>query len=236
MEDSGAERWVTLGVVAVAGVIGLALVTLGPGSGSSPWVRASASAPITAPATAPTGFAATTTDPTTVPATTVPTSTTAATTSTVDPGSLPQTLGEPTASGATFNDGVHGLWNAIVQDQPALAMPLFFPKAAYLQVKAIADPATDYEQRLIANYAQDIHTLHAQLGGNASAAQFTGIDVPQSQAVLVQPGEESNKLSYWRVYGTVLRYTLDGTAHTFPVTSLISWRGEWYVVHLGEIR
>ena len=53
----------------------------------------------------------------------------------------------------------------------------------------------------------------------------------------MQPGEESNKLSYWRVYGTTMQYT-ESTARrgSFPVTSLISWRGQWYVVHLGEIR
>jgi hypothetical protein len=103
-------------------------------------------------------------------------------------------------------------------------------------VKAIADPATDYQQRLIANYEQDIHTLHAQLGADAAGARFDGIDVPDAQAVLVQPGEESNRLSYWRVYGTALHYTEDGQARSFPVTSLISWRGQWYVVHLGQIR
>ena len=52
----------------------------------------------------------------------------------------------------------------------------------------------------------------------------------------LQPGEEYNKLSYWRVYGTTLYYTEDGQGNSFPVTSLISWRGEWYVMHLGEIR
>ena len=115
-------------------------------------------------------------------------------------------------------------------------MPFFFPKGAYLQVKAISDPATDYEQRLVANYEQDIHTLHAQLGADAAGAQFGRIDVPDAQAVLVQPGEESNKLSYWRVYGTTVQYTEDSQGNSFPVTSLISWRGQWYVVHLGEIR
>jgi len=78
--------------------------------------------------------------------------------------------------------------------------------------------------------------LHAQLGADAARAQFAGIDVPDSQVVLVQPGEESNRLPYWRVYGTTLRDTVDGQEHSFPVTSLISWRGQWYVVHLGEIR
>ena len=53
---------------------------------------------------------------------------------------------------------------------------------------------------------------------------------------LLATGEESNKLSYWRVYRTTLHYTEDGQDMSFPVTSLISWRGEWYVVHLGAIR
>ncbi len=115
-------------------------------------------------------------------------------------------------------------------------MPFFFPESAYLQVKAISDPAGDYQNRLIANYEQDIHTLHAQLGANAANAQYVGISVPDDQAVFVQPGEESNKGSYWRVYGTTMQYQVDGQTGSFPVTSMISWRGEWYVVHLGAIR
>jgi hypothetical protein len=225
-----------VGVLVVAAVIGIALVTGGSDDGSRTPVAAAAPSgevvvTTTTTTTTAAGAATTTTATTAPPAS--PTSTTAAGT---DPGALPQTDEKPVAGGATFDAGVQGLWQAVVQDDPDLAMPFFFPKAAYLQVKAISDPATDYQQRLIANYEQDIHTLHSQLGANAGSAQFVGIDVPDGQAVLVQPGEESNKLSYWRVYGTTLRYSVNGATNSFPVTSLISWRGEWYVVHLGEIR
>jgi hypothetical protein len=234
VEDERVTRLDTVGVLVVAAVVGLVLVSLGPDRDPAPAVAASPigaavtptstrAAPVTTAVGAPT---------VTTPATTAP-PTTAATT---DPGALAQTDERPAASGATFTAGVQGLWQAVQQDQPELAMPFFFPRAAYLQVKAISDPATDYEQRLIANYEQDVHTLHAQLGVDAAGAQFAGIDVPAAQAVLVQPGEESNRLSYWRVYGTTLHYTEDGQARSFPVTSLISWRGQWYVVHLGEIR
>jgi hypothetical protein len=227
---------VTLGVLVVAAVIGIALVTLGPDRGSRTEVAVAAT---------PSGAAVTPLPTTTTPASpaTRATATTALaaspTTSTAagtDPGALPQTDAKPVASGATFDAGVQGLWQAVVQDRPDLALPFFFPKSAYLQVKAISDPAADYQQRLIANYQQDIHSLHSQLGADAASARFVGIDVPESQAVLVQPGEESNQLSYWRVYGTTLRYSVNGASNSFPVTSLISWRGEWYVVHLGEIR
>jgi hypothetical protein len=193
-------------------------------------------------AVAVTNLVTTTTVPTTAPTSAAagPTTTTATTAapapSTTDPGALPQTDEHPTASGATFTAGVNDLWEAIRQDKPELGLPFFFPKSAYLQVKAISDPAGDYQNRLIASFEQDVHTLHAQLGANAADAKFVGISVPDDQAVLVQPGEEYNKLSYWRVYGTTMQYAVGDQSGSFPVTSLISWRGEWYVVHLGAIR
>ena len=120
-------------------------------------------------------------------------------------------------------------------DRPEEALAFFFPEAAYLQVKAISDPAHDYETRLIANFEADVHAYHARLGAAAATAHLDGVDVPD-QAVWVLPGAEYNKGSYWRVYGTALRWSATGTSGTLPVTSMISWRGEWYVVHLGAIR
>jgi hypothetical protein len=174
----------------------------------------------------------------TLPPTTSQTSTSTTaptTTTTTDPGTLPQTRDEPVASGAMFNTGVDGLWEAVVNDDPRSAMPFFFPLTAYLQVKAISDPADDWQDRLVAAYGRDIHSLHRSLGANAAQAQLVGIDLPQSQAVWITPGVEYNKIGYWRVYGTRLRYTINGRTQSFAVASLISWRGEWYVVHLSSI-
>ena len=134
-----------------------------------------------------------------------------------------------------FNTGVNDLWEAVVNDDPRSAMPFFFPLTAYLQVKAISDPADDWQDRLVAAYDRDIHSLHRSLGANAAQAQLVGIDLPQSQAEWITPGVEYNKIGYWRVYGTRLRYTVNGRAQSFAVASLISWRGEWYVVHLSSI-
>ena len=229
MEEQQGQRATTVAVLVLAAVIGTALVVLDhddPQPSDTAVVVAVGSNVTTSLPTATTtsvGVASTTT-------------TAAPPASTTDPGALPQTDERPTASGATFDAGVHALWEAIRQDKPELGLPFFFPKSAYLQVKAIGDPAGDYQSRLIANFEDDVHTLHAQLGAKASDAQFVGISVPDDQAVLVQPGEEYNKLSYWRVYGTTMQYTVNGQSGSFPVTSLISWRGQWYVVHLGAIR
>jgi len=242
-QDAGPARGALAAVALVAALIGTALVALGPQhrASSDATVEAAAASPTTS-TTVPRADAAdalpSTSRPT--PTTGTPASTKAPagepTATTVDPGTLPQTDERPSATGAQFDAGVRGLWQAIVTDDPAPALPFFFPQSAYVQVKAISDPVGDYRSRLIANYEQDIHTLHAQLGAEASRCLLTGLSVPGDQAVWVQPGAEYNKGSYWRVYGSRLHYTVDGQDRSFPVTSLISWRGQWYVVHLGEIR
>lgn len=149
-----------------------------------------------------------------------------------DPGTLPQTKDKPEASGPAFDARIAALWDAIVTDDADKALPAFFPVTAYEQVKAIGNPASDWRRRLVAAYKRDIHALHKRLGDNPSDAKFARAEVPQDRARWVDPGEESNKLGYYRVYGTRIYYTLDGKERSFDVSSLISWRGEWYVVHL----
>ena len=131
-----------------------------------------------------------------------------------------------------FLGHVQDLWRAVVDGQPQEAGPFFFPLRAYVQVKAISDPVHDYQSRLIADFDQDIQTLHASLGAAAGSATFTGVTVPDAAEWIV-PGVEYNKGSYWRVYGARVAYTVAGRAGSFEITSMISWRGEWYVVAPG---
>jgi hypothetical protein len=154
-------------------------------------------------------------------------------TQTVDPGTLPQTRTLPGDQDAQFQAGAQALWQAIVQDNPQLAHPFFFPLSAYQQVKAISDPAEDYRDRLLTWYDLDIKAAHDHLGANAANAKFVGVQVPEDSAEWIDPGVEYNKGSYYRVYGTRLNYQVAGHDASIGVFSLISWRGEWYVVHLG---
>jgi hypothetical protein len=156
-----------------------------------------------------------------------------------DPALLPQTRDVPHASGPAFESRVAALWSAIVEDDPERGMSFFFPVAAYEQVKDIGDPATDWKRRLVAAYARDIHALHAHLAEAGARARLIALDVPEPRARWVEPGEEYNKIGYFRVFGSKLRYEDAGDAggwRTFEVKSLISWRGEWYVVHLSAIK
>ncbi|MBW8802816.1 MAG: hypothetical protein AUG49_07640 [Catenulispora sp. 13_1_20CM_3_70_7] len=151
----------------------------------------------------------------------------------VDPGTLPQTKVLPTPTDPQFLSGVNALWQGIVDDNPQEAMPFFFPESAYLQVKAIANPASDYKNRLIGFYTLDVHAAHRLLGADAKNAKLVGVSVPADQAQWILPGGEQNKLSYYRVYGSRLTYTVGGRTKSFGLFSLISWRGQWYVVHFG---
>ncbi len=160
------------------------------------------------------------------------TTTVPATTTTVDPGTLPQTEAKPAVDSADFDARVQALWKGIVDDDPAEAMPFFFPLTAYRQVKPIKDPDGDWKNRLVGTYEQEIHALHKQLGKDPSAAVFEGIDVPMGNAQWMKPGTENNKLPYWRVLSSKVRYSVGGQKKSFVVSSMISWRGEWYVVHL----
>ena len=167
--------------------------------------------------------------------TTTEATTTVAPTTTVDPATLPQTEEKPTTTGTAFGDRMAALGRAIIADDPDLAIGSFFPVEAYKQVKKNTDPAGDWKNRLIAELKVDIHDAHSQLGPSASRATYLGVDVPDA-AVWVKPGEEYNLIGYWRVYGTKLRFDVGGTTKVIPVSSLISWRGQWYLVHLGAIR
>jgi hypothetical protein len=88
----------------------------------------------------------------------------------------------------------------------------------------------------VAAYVRDIHTYHAKLGADASRAQLKSYDVPMAQARWVEPGEEYNKIGYYRVFNSKLRYEVDGEAGSLEVKSMISWRGEWFVVHLRSVK
>jgi hypothetical protein len=147
---------------------------------------------------------------------------------------LPQTRDRPKAEGEAFEARTKALWEAVVADEPSRGMPFFFPLGAYKQVKDVGNPAGDWRHRLVAAYERDIHALHERLGSKAKSATLVRVEVPDARARWVEPDEEYNKLGYWRVYNTRYVYTLvdGGRERSFDVSSLISWRGEWYVVHL----
>ena len=154
----------------------------------------------------------------------------------VDPGKLPQTEDKPQTSGKGFEARVSSLWDAILHDDPERAMGSYFPLSAYEQVKDIPNPPADYRARLIAAYKRDIHFFHKWLGPSADTAKFVRVEVADRSARWVPLHQELNKISYWRVFGTRLFFNDEGKERYIEVATMISWRGEWYVVHLRSVK
>jgi hypothetical protein len=151
------------------------------------------------------------------------------------PAGLPQTRAFPSASAQVFDDEMTDLWTAIVTGNTSVAIQSFFPLSAYQQVKAISDPTADWNSRLVGDYILDIQAAHYFLGANAANAQLVQVIVPSQYATWIDPGVCYNKVGYWHVPGSRLVYRLDGQLRSIGIASLISWRGQWYVVHFGAV-
>jgi hypothetical protein len=146
---------------------------------------------------------------------------------------LPQTDQRPTLSSSSFQQRIEAVAKAIISGDAEPAAGAFFPLVAYQQVKDVAKPERDYRFRLLANFKRDVLEYHHALGAAAADAKFGGVTVSERDTRWMAPGAEGNKLGYFRVLRSRLHFTLPtGRSRDFELTSLISWRGEWYVVHL----
>ena len=152
-----------------------------------------------------------------------------------DPGRLPQTNQLPSASTRTFKTEMSDLWRAVQLGTVGPGVPAFFPEAAYVQIKAIANAQSDFRYRLLADYALDIRAAHALLGSGARNAQLVKVLVPGSYAHWVPPNACYNRYGYYEVPNARVVYRSGGQLHSFGIASMISWRGVWYVVHLGAV-
>ncbi len=212
---------------AALGLLAVSLMLAACGASSSPPPPPKTASSITESATVPTATAAATTAP---PAQPKPKAKPKP-----DPGSLPQTDQLPSADTPTFHAEVAALWAGVQKNSLAQAMPAFFPEGAYVQVKAIGDAQGDYTGRLVADYQLDLAAAHALLGSNPASADLVGANVPQSYAHWIPPGVCYNRVGYYELPNARLVYRQNGVVHSFGIASMISWRGVWYVIHLGAI-
>jgi len=147
-------------------------------------------------------------------------------------GRLAQTSAFPTVKSADFKNAMHDLWLAVTTGQPRLALPAFFPEAAYAQVKAIASPQSDWQYRLWYDFTLDVAAAHQLVGRGAT---FVKVIVPAQYAAWVYPGGCYNSTGYWHVPGARVVYRHGSQLRSFGIASLISWRGDWYVIHFGAV-
>jgi hypothetical protein len=147
---------------------------------------------------------------------------------------LPQTDERPNSDSKQFQHRIQLLCEAIIEGIPSKAHAAFFPLIAYAQVKAVADPERDYRTRLLAHFDRDIREYHEQVKKRAGPLRCAGVSSPESLARWMKPGSEYNRIGYFRLLRSNLRMVdAAGNSISLRITSLISWRGQWYVVHLN---
>jgi hypothetical protein len=150
---------------------------------------------------------------------------------------LPQTEDKPTIASAAFQKRAELLFKAIATDDASIAAPTFFPKQAYVLVKDIPHAEKDWDARLWTLFKRDIHEYHGLLGKDPDKATYDGVTSDEAHLKWMAVGSEGNKLGYWRAFGTLLAFkNAAGQSRKLEVTSIISWRGEWFVVHLHGTR
>ncbi len=126
------------------------------------------------------------------------------------------------------------LWAGIRSGDVGAAMAAFLPVSAYDQVKAYGDDASDWADRLVAHFRLDLRAAHDALGPSPADARLVEVVVPGALVHWVQPGDCYNRLGYWNVPGSRIVYEEGGEERSIGIASMDSWRGYWFVVHLGS--
>jgi hypothetical protein len=139
----------------------------------------------------------------------------------------------PPSSSDELTERARHLFEAVVADRPELADDFFFPREPFLPLKDVADPAK-YWSGLVASYHHDIHVLHGKRR-SWEGATFRGFELG-STPKWVKPGDEWNKIGYYRTFNGRLNYEVLGKTRSLDVRTIISWDGRWYVTHLLPVR
>jgi hypothetical protein len=147
-------------------------------------------------------------------------------------GKLPQTSVLPKTKSTAFNNAVHDLWLALTTGDPNYARPAFFPEKAYEQVKAIADPQGDWQGRLWLDFTLDLAAARKLVKPGATLVK---VITPTQYEQWIPDGACYNSTGYWHLPGSRLVYRQGGVTHSFGIASFISWRGDWYLIHLGAL-
>jgi hypothetical protein len=127
------------------------------------------------------------------------------------------------------------LWTGVLSGSAQRALTAFFPVQAYVQAKDEGAAEADWRYRLFGDFAVDLRAARQLLGTNPGRARLLGVRAVASYAHWVPPGTCFNRTGYWELPNARVVYRQDGAVRSFGIASLISWRGQWYVVHLGAV-
>jgi hypothetical protein len=139
----------------------------------------------------------------------------------------------PPTEGPELQERAKGLLEAVIQDDPKLADPFWFPKEPFIPLKDVKGPDKYWEQ-LHRTYGSDVHALHKKRKSWSNVV-FEKFEIG-SNPKWVKPGDEANKIGYHRSFHGKLRYSVEGKSESIDVHTVITWQGRWYVTHLRKFK
>lgn len=110
----------------------------------------------------------------------------------------------------------------------------FFPQAAYVTMKSglVPSPSSDWTHRLWALYQLDVSSTHQWLAAHGPV-RYVGYRANLGAEARIAIGDCENHVGYWHLPGVRLEFRSARGPVSFLIASLISWNGQWFVVHLG---
>jgi hypothetical protein len=139
----------------------------------------------------------------------------------------------PLADPRDLNERANDLFQAVVKDDPAPGEPFWFPKEPFVSLKDPPNPA-GYWDKLHRAYADDIHVLH-ESRDSWDGATFDRFELG-SPPRWMNPGDEHNRIGYYRSLGGSIHYRVGQNEETLVVDVIITWQGRWFVTHLRRVR
>ncbi|MDI1433501.1 hypothetical protein [Polyangium sorediatum] len=139
----------------------------------------------------------------------------------------------PPESSEELQKRAAALFDAIVNDDPARGESFWFPKEPFVSLKDVKGPDKYWDQ-LHRTYARDIHALHKKRK-SWEGATFEAFELG-SKPKWVPPGDEGNKIGYYRTFRGKLRYRIGEKTESIEVRVIISWQGRWFITHLSKFK
>lgn len=142
----------------------------------------------------------------------------------------PKNKAKPRLASRHLTASARALFRAVREDKPDVAKDFFFPREPFLPLKDIKQPGKYWDQ-LFRVYEKDIHELHNKRSKDWEDAEFVSFELG-STPTWVKPGEEANKIGYYRTFNGKLRYKARGKERVLEVKTIISWNHRWFITHL----
>jgi hypothetical protein len=146
----------------------------------------------------------------------------------------PQNRKKPELTSQDLTGRARHLFDALAADDPEKGRDFFFPRDPFVPLKDVKD-AGKYWDQLFRIYANDIHELARRHKKDLADAEFVSFELG-TPPKWVKPGEEANKIGYFRTFNGKLRYRSHGKERDLEVKTIISWDDGWYVTHLLPIK